>query len=61
MNHTMDSCNFLSGKLRTASGAFTQIGLLLMGGLPFENCLPSLFVCDFGVGDGERALAPRLP
>ena len=37
MNHTMDSCNVLSSNLRTASFAFTQIGLLPLGGLPFED------------------------
>ena len=34
--------------------------MLLLGGLPFEAFSQSLFVRDSGVGEGERALVPRL-
>ena len=30
------------------------------GTVPFQQVFPSLFVCDFGVREAERVLAPRL-
>ena len=47
VNRTMDPCNFLYGNLCAGSGSFFPDGLLLLGGLPFKEIFPSLFVFDF--------------